>query len=319
MFESLIPTEWADNVRQLEPAEFWVGTLLVFVLAVVAFYSVFRFVHRARLIEDTPTSRIRSAAQGYVELDGTAELMEGEPIIAPLTGIRCAWFSYKIEEKEIEYDSKGRSTTRWRTIDSGTSDNLFLLVDDTGECIIDPEGAEVTPSVNDTWYGNSPSASHGIPGSGFFSTGRYRYTEKRIHSADALYAIGLFRTVGGSQELPKTHEEIRHLLSLWKRDQDGLLHRFDENGDGQIDVKEWETARSEARKEVHRSQAKRFHRPVHHIMSRPENSRRPYILSVLAQHHMVSRFKLYAGLSLAGFLFSGSVATWLLTVWFGTS
>ena len=36
-----------------------------------------------RLIEDMPTTRLRAAAQGYVELKGTARLFAGEPIVAP--------------------------------------------------------------------------------------------------------------------------------------------------------------------------------------------------------------------------------------------
>ena len=50
-------------------------------------------------MEDTPTSKIRSAAQGYVELSGHGELMEGPKIIAPLTSKYCTWYSYKVEER----------------------------------------------------------------------------------------------------------------------------------------------------------------------------------------------------------------------------
>lgn len=315
MFEALIPPEWANQVRQLDPGEFWIFTLIAVAIAIATFYAVFRFFHRARLMEDIPTSVVRSAAQGYVELDGTAELMEGEPIIAPLTGRRCTWYSYKIEERVNDHDNRGGHRSNWRTIDSGISDNLFLLRDNTGECVIDPDGAEVTPSANDTWYGDSASWSGGVPaGNTLFSTGRFRYTEKRIHPADSLYAIGMFRTLGGSQELPNTMEEVRHLLSIWKRDQAGLLQRFDENGDGQIDVSEWEAARNAARKQVLKEQGERFHRPVHHLMVRPDDRQHPFILSVLPQESMVTRLKLFAGLSLAGFMTSGAIVTWLLTV-----
>ena len=50
---------------------------------------------RKRLIEDTPTSRIRSAPQGFVELAGVAGVFEGEPIIAPLTQRPCCWYRYR--------------------------------------------------------------------------------------------------------------------------------------------------------------------------------------------------------------------------------
>lgn len=50
-------------------------------------------------MEDTPTSKLRSAAQGYVELSGYGALLEGAPIIAPLTGLTCTWYSHEIEER----------------------------------------------------------------------------------------------------------------------------------------------------------------------------------------------------------------------------
>ncbi|PVV25981.1 MAG: hypothetical protein B6D79_07685, partial [gamma proteobacterium symbiont of Ctena orbiculata] len=116
---------------------FWSWTLLLTVLTLIALYFTFRNLHRARLIEDTPTSLIRSAPQGYVELVGEAAMMAGEPVLAPLSGMPCCWWRYKIEKK----GDKG-----WRGVRSGKSDSLFLLKDATGECILDPEGANISPS-----------------------------------------------------------------------------------------------------------------------------------------------------------------------------
>lgn len=56
------------------------------VITLRLFYLGFRQLHRARLIEDTPTSRIRSAAQGYAELEGRAVAL-GDPLYAPLSGV----------------------------------------------------------------------------------------------------------------------------------------------------------------------------------------------------------------------------------------
>lgn len=316
MFEALIPAEWRTGVVQMQPLEFWLFSGFLAVLAVGGFYAIFRFLHRARLIEDTPTSKVRSAHQGYVELDGTAELLPGDPILAPLTGNRCTWYSFKVEERSESYDSRGNRRTSWKTIRSGTSDELFVLRDDTGECVIDPEGAEVTPSVSVTWYGDNPVWSFGAAPSrrGLFASGRYRYTEKRIHPADSLYAIGLFQTLGGGHELPNTREEVRELLAAWKRDQDSLVQRFDANGDGEIDLQEWEAARRAAHREVKAQQRERAAGPVSHLMSKPRNSRRPYILSVLPQEQLAGRYRRFAALALVAFLLGGASATWMFTV-----
>ncbi|WP_127477039.1 GIDE domain-containing protein [Sulfurivermis fontis] len=311
MFESLIPPDWALRVQQLAPAEFWIGTGLLIALALGGFYAIFRFLKRYHIIEGTPTSRVRSAAQGYVELDGIGYLMPGTPIIAPLSGITCTWYHYKVEEKTA---SGGDNRERWRTLRQETSDELFLLKDDTGECVIDPEGAEVTPAISEVWYGDTPMWNGGARRG---RIGRYRYTEKRMHPGDMLYAIGQFRSVGGSQELPNTHEEVRQLLAEWKRDQVSLHARFDRNNDGVLSVDEWEAVRKAAWKEVLAEQAKRARGPVHHLLTRPDDSRRPFILSVLPQELLIRRYRVYAGLSLLVFLLAGSAATWLLTARFG--
>ena len=36
---------------------------------------------------------------------------------------------------------------------------MFLLEDDTGTCVIDPDDAEVTPSISETWYGTRATRS----------------------------------------------------------------------------------------------------------------------------------------------------------------
>lgn len=292
---------------------FWLFTLLLVGVTIAAFYGVFRFWRRARLIEDTPTSRIRSASQGYVELDGTAELMEGDPILAPLTLSRCTWYSFKVEKKTEHYDSKGHRRTSWRTIRSGTSEELFLLVEDTGQCVIDPEGAEVTPSSKDVWLGDSEEWGGGkAPKQGFrFGDYRYRYTEKRIEPADSLYAIGEFRSVGGPNEVPNSREEMRQLINDWKKNQAAMLKHFDKDGNGEIDMKEWEVVRKTAEQVVKRQQAKRATQPATHMMSRPKDGR-PYILSVLPQEVQSRRYRQYAAGLLFLFLVAGATASWML-------
>ena len=189
----------AARVLELDPGAFWFFLALIAAAALAGFYFAFRFLRRLRIIQDTPTSKIRSAAQGYLELEGRGELMVGEPIIAPLTGQTCTWYRYKVEKREVRY-SNGKRRETWKTLDSATSDNLFLLVDDTGQCIVDPEGAEVTPSARDVWYGNSRQPTRGPVrgGTRLLATGDYRYTDERMLPADVLYALGLFKTVGGA-------------------------------------------------------------------------------------------------------------------------
>src|SRR5690242_5297142 len=83
--------------------------------ALAAFFTCFMYLRRERLLQDTPTARIRSAAQGFVELEGRGRVMAGPPIVAPLTRAACVWWRYRVERRVT--DSKGRSS--WNTVDAG--------------------------------------------------------------------------------------------------------------------------------------------------------------------------------------------------------
>lgn len=307
-------TEFAAGVRQMPSVEFWMLSGFTMVLAGSSFIAMFRFVHRSRLIQDTPTSRIRSAHQGYVELEGSAELLPGEPVLSALSGTRCTWYSFKVEE----YRRGSRGGGRWRTIRSGNSKELFLLRDETGECVIDPEGALVTPSRKSVWYGSHREWPFGTPPTTGRSLlgGRYRYTEQYIQATDHLYALGLFRSEGGGHHQPDMGDELRLLLAEWKRDQASLLERFDMNRDGRIDPQEWEQVRRAAEVEVGKQVRERQSGPVTHILSQPKQGRRPFILSTLPQDSLSSRYRWYAMGSLSGFLLVGVVASWILSVRF---
>lgn len=277
----------ASPLLALEPAEFWALAALAAGVMLAAFYGTFRFWQRARLIEDTPTARIRSAAQGYVELDGVGRLLEGPPIVAPLTRRPCTWWRYRIERKV----RSGRHS-RWQTVEGGVSEALFLLEDDTGRCLVDPDGAEVTPAMRERWYGASPSPPGG-PASGVWRWfgGEYRYTEERMHPGDPLYALGWFTTQRASGSALETAQAVSAKLAHWKRDPGMLRERFDADGDGTLDMQEWEAAREAAAREVAAAESERALAPGLHVMRRPPDGR-PYLLSVLPQRDLARRLRL---------------------------
>lgn len=300
------------EVQAAAPEEFWFWTLLCVIGAAGLLYLAFRSLSRVRLIEDTPTSRIRSAAQGYVELIGTADVMDGPPIIAPLTQTSCSWYHYRIERRET-FTSRGQRRTRWNTVESGTSADLFLIRDETGDCVIDPEGAEVIPSVQQTWSGSTRRPMGG-PRSGaaaFLSMGEYRYVERRIHPGDPLYAIGHFKTLG-SDVVDSLKEEVGALLRYWKQHPERYLRRFDENSDGEIDLQEWEAVRRAAEIEAVQTRARRSVDPVTHMMERGTDRRRPYILATRPQEHLARKFRWMAAGGATGFLAFGLGVVWLL-------
>jgi hypothetical protein len=204
-------------------------------------------------------------------------------------------------------------------IENGVSDEVFLLRDDTGECIVDPEGAEVTTSRRLVWYGNSRAPAGAPSSTGLFSfgLGRYRYSEWRMDVGDVLYAIGHFQTVGGGADIPSSAAEVRDLLITWKKDSETLLQKFDQNKDGQIDMQEWEAVRKAAKAQITSEQKQRALEPGLDILCRPGERRQPYLLSNLAQEGLIKRYRRYAIGSLLGFFSAGSLTAWITGIRLG--
>ncbi|MEN8260579.1 MAG: GIDE domain-containing protein [Pseudomonadota bacterium] len=307
----------SERILQATPESFWFCVIMGAIFALLCFYLAFRYLLRARLVADIPTAKIRSAAQGYTELEGHAQLMDGPPIRAPLSGTPCVWYSYKIEEKRT-HSLDRRQGSIWQTIESGVSDAIFHLQDDTGLCIVDPEGAEVTPSIRVSWRARSrmPHIVAPAPESLtdlLFSTGNYRFTEQRIHPGDRVYAIGFFESIG-SHEPVHSHTEIRNLLSTWKQDKTLLLKRFDQDGNGEIDLLEWENAREQAEKEVLAARREQAKQPQFHLLKKPQNGTQPFILSNVPQQKMITRYSLLAAFTALGFLTFGAALTWAVSV-----
>jgi hypothetical protein len=266
-------------------------------------YGLWRYYRRLTALKDTPRSLIRSAAQGYVELQGTARLMPGPPIVAPLSGKRCVWWSYRIE-------SRSRSGGNWRSLDgrrSDTSTDIFLIQDETGQCVVDPDKSDVTPSARDSWSGNSPMPEGG-PGTGSFF-GRYTYIEDRIEEGVDLCALGYFHTqdaVSGAM----IDEEVRQQLAAWKQDQAWLLEHFDKNHDGQVDFQEWDAARQEARRLVLEKERENMKRPPVNVLSHPRDGRE-FVLSALPREKLVMRLQLLSFACLLLLFAGGAYGTWL--------
>lgn len=279
------------------PAEefFWLCAVSI-IAALGGFGFSFLFLHRKRLMEDTPTARVRSAAQGYVEFEGIARLMDGPPIVAPLTHTPCAWWSYRIEEHR-----RSGKNSRWVTLTHETSDECFLLVDGTGHCVVDPGGAKVIPAVRQRWYGSSPRPDYGPAlGGGWWRAAfyKYRYTEERIPPGHPLYALGGFRTQTGGPEVFDEQTDLRELLDKWKHDKK-MMTLLDIDKDGNVSLKEWEAARRMALNKIRVEHVQRaVDTPDVNILAKPKD-RRPYILSGIPQATLIQRYLYQAGACIA--------------------
>lgn len=265
------------------------------------FWYGVRSLARCRAVANTPVARIRSAAQGYVEFAGVGTTPPRTVIRAPLTGKRCLWWHYEIEDRP----RSGRAAT----VDRQTSATPFLLRDATGECLVDPVGAEVVAHVREVWRGSTPWPEfHLPPGTGLLgrlvdgllSSGRYRYIERRLEADRPLYALGEFRTHGGiAPDDPA--DGVAQVLHKWKEDQPALLERFDGNHDGRIDAAEWDAVRAAALATVRQQRRAREQEPVVAALAAPADGR-AYLLSGSGPEALLRRFRWQAAGGMAGFI-----------------
>ena len=216
--------------------------------ALHASWQFFRLVRRDRFAADTPISKIRSAAQGYVHLEGRVRCSpEHGEVRSPLMNRPCVWWDYQVEQCR-----SGRfKGNEWICTERGTSIAPFVLCDADGQCLVGPVGAEIVPSTHLVWHGKTPRPEGppalGLPFVTVFDDHTYRYTESTLAIGAEVTVLGELRSHSLVTEID---EQVRTLLAQWKQDQATLLARFDENHDGQLDAAEWDAARAAAKAAV---------------------------------------------------------------------
>jgi len=270
-----------------DDAEFvWVmlATLLVCFGSVIASLG---FVRHGRIMQDTPTSKIRSASQGFVQLEGRAKSLDDKPLRVPGSGRECVWFDYLIEKKGND----------WEEVERDTSIYSFYVDDGTGLCAVDPELGRVITRKKKVWV-----------------VGDWRYTERLIAENDRVYCLGQFETDQGGSKAEVLKVGVRVLLNQWKHNRRELLQRFDQNGDGDIDMDEWNQARETAIRQVESATANDYVPTQHHNLVAPFNKGYPYVISSIPQDEVTSRYQLYAFGLLGLFVVSGAYAVFMTIV-----
>ncbi|MCP5277165.1 MAG: hypothetical protein H6935_02250 [Thiobacillus sp.] len=261
----------------------WKAILLT--LAVINLGGWLAALRIVRAIHDTPTSRVASAAQGYVELHGHGQPHQGQQLMTPFSQLPCLWYRFKTERRTDE---------RWEQVESGESLAPFDLEDTSGRCTIEPAGAHVQTTHKETR-----------------NDGEWRHTEEVLLKGDRLYALGGFRSVNASDLVLNARREEGELLAEWKTDREELHRRFDLDGDGEISPKEWMLARLAARREIARQHAEVRAQATRHTLSRPSDGR-PYLISNLSPDTMGTRYAWLARLFLVLMLGSLGGLTYVL-------
>jgi len=304
------------SISLMGPGEFAVLAVVLVALTGVGFLIWKKSFQHARVMEDMPTSKVRSAAQGFVELAGTQQAIDDTPLSAPLSGSACTWWSYRIEKKKRKSNAKGGTRHEWVTIEKDTSVGFFTLRDDTGEVLVNPRGADVLPSEKKVWYGDAKRPIGVTPGWGVGASRRYRYTERLMRPGEPIYALGHFETWSNMTDSKERSEKRAEILAQWKQNPSELVERFDEDGDGRVDVDEWDRARKAAEALVEEQLAKVAMKPDVDVLMKSEEDH-PFILSTKSQEDLTRRYRWQALGGLLLFLVGGAALGVSLTARFG--
>jgi hypothetical protein len=196
----------------------------------------FRQLREKNMIENVPSSPIRSVAMGLAEIKGKA--FGDAPLSAPLSSARCHYFRYRVEEER----SRGKGGKEWVTIDQGKSNVPFPVEDPTGRILVNPEGAEILLQRD---YQRIEK------GEGWFGR-RKRYSEWRVDPGDRLYLLG---TVAKQRHLAEERRmALSEKLRQVKRDP-ASVKRFDLDDNGTLDEREWAGAVAVVKRELLDEQA----------------------------------------------------------------
>jgi hypothetical protein len=262
-----------------------IGWQISFALVgLTSFWAWYANLKRYRTVADTPTSRIASAPQGYIELVGRGQQPPGDGLVSPISGLPCLWYRYRIERKNGD---------RWEYVESGTSHDTFGVSDGSGQVLVDPDGAEILTSHRQV---------SNVEG--------YRKTEWTLIEGEPIYVIGEHVTIGGPNAELDKKVDLATLLAEWKTDQSALLARFDADRDGEISLEEWERARQAASDEVDRAHLDIRLKDGIHLMRKPAHGR-PFLIANREVTALVRHFRLWSWLHLA--LMLASLAGLMLT------
>ncbi len=118
------------------------GSFIGFLVGAAFFIKGLKWFRRKRLIENTPTSMVRSIAMGFVEVYGAVVPIQGQEMLKnPVLNKDCVYY------RRIEEVNQGRSYRNpegyWSTVKDEEAMKQFYLKDDTGKVLVDPKGAIV--------------------------------------------------------------------------------------------------------------------------------------------------------------------------------
>ncbi len=217
-------------------------SLSYLIAALLALWATLSARRLRQYILDTPQSKIASAAQGFVELQGRARFYGDRTTQGFHHGPPCVWHRFAIF---------GLVSTLIKT---GESDLPFIISDESGDCVVNASGAKVLSSSRRDWF-----------------EGLTYYRTRYIRHGAQVYVIGELRTNGCDKSFYSEKTELTSVLKSWKNDQAWLLEEFDADNNGELDFEEWEAARKRAEHIAREKYEVKRHDHVETAIRKPSN------------------------------------------------
>ncbi len=179
-------------------------------------YSAIRKHRRVRGVTDAPRSKVASAAQGFVELEGFA--WPTSQTVKSKDDAEVLYCSFELQREESQGSGTGRQR-KWVTVFSHKHADPFYLVDATGVALIDPSVTEMRLQGESrrSWHSIDAaervricekvvtSAVPRFPPSNFLNglfSAKFRVVEGEIRVGSPLHVSGDFRpVVDGSKKV----------------------------------------------------------------------------------------------------------------------
>lgn len=287
-----------EFVASMSNGAFWLFVIAVSICLVGFLVLYIHHLKISRLIKNTPTAKIGSAAQGFSEIKGVT-VNPGPDLVSPLSGNPCIWFRYRIE---IEVPG-GSNHYNWRTIYSGQSPDPVAIQDDTNICFINTNAASIEGVKVESWQTSSLPERFvkDLPNASSVSANEFKITEERIEKGVELYALGTFKTLS-TNNLETNHLKAKKLIHEWQKDHKKLLRRFDKNNDLKLSTDEWQTIRDCAKEAIKDALNLTSSNPDVHILTHSKIY--PFIVSTKPEKTVANRYRNVSIIFLGMFIFS---------------
>lgn len=275
----------------------------VALIGLISFFAWVVAFLRYRSVAGTPTSKVASAAQGYVELFGQAVPPGEQRLADPASGEPCVWYRMSVWRRD--------SKNNWTRVSEEASDEPIGLHDGTGLCAVSVKDAQIL-----------------VEGPTKYPEGSLERRVWRIREGDPLYAIGEFETQAAPAhdlapetvlvDLPADEAAVgraaESILVDWQRERPALMKRFDADGNGTLDEREWAGAREAARAEARRNvTARHVASTGRHVLHAPSDHRM-YLIATRTPEAMAGSLSAWVWFHFA-MIFVGIGAGWWL--WIG--